>query len=398
MAEHNLLFNGNLDQNFESFRSDIKLQTPAGWGPWWLLPSKNAPTWQNQPPTFDGYMVEGQKTLRVSSPYATHTGGVYQQVPAVVGGQYELSVEAMAWSSEAEEDGQLQNASDVQLTVGVDPTGGLDGDSPVIIWSKPITALGKWGTVRLSFMAQANIMTVFLRSAPQLPKRQQMVFWRNGLLRPTGPYKRSTNIVGPGDTHLQLEPERPQPGQRLKATASAQRSHRNVELRVRRPDGELTAVVFQGGRQEDDRYFWGYEFAIDEEGLYDIRFLADNGSKLLAQRLVRSAREVQIVPSGRARLDYKRVYVLLPPTADVAWLVAAAKGSFIGRYTIGFSVDDGAIGDVAERVVIGVNPHHWPETLTTTWYLHHYPGTRFIPVVANAPEDLEAWLSEWVDE
>jgi hypothetical protein len=33
--------------------------------------------------------------------------------------------------------------------------------------------------------------------------------------------------------------------------------------------------------------------------------------------------------------------------------------------------------------------------LTASWFQQHYPGVKFTAVVANQPEDLEAWLKNW---
>jgi hypothetical protein len=400
MSENNLLRNSDLNQNFNPFRGEEKQLLPAGWGPWWVPPptSKTAPSWQNHVPRFDFRYIDGDMAALVSSPFATHTAGLFQQLPAVAGESYELSVEVQAWSSEAEEAGVIQDGSDVNLQIGLDPTGGLDGRSPLIHWSQPQQALGKWLTLRLTATAQAPIITLFLKSAPHLPKRQQIVFWRRAVCRPVGRYKRATSIVGPGDTHIQFTPERPHPVVEVTAVVSALRPHKHIELEATTPDGTPLPISFMGQRQQDDRYLWEYQFTVHDDGLYDVRFIGDKGARLLAQRLLKAAREVQIVPSGRPRLDFRRVYVLLPPTADETWLLAAARGSFIGRYTIGFSADDAGLGEVAERIVIGVNPHHWPETLTSAWYDQHYPGTRFLPIVANSPLDLQNWLELWLDE
>ena len=215
-------------------------------------------------------------------------------------------------------------------------------------------------------------------------------------LRHLGRYKRATNIVGVGDTHINLEPERPQFGETVTVDVSSQRPHRQGSLQIYTQDDQVVRAEFLGRRQADDRYEWRYSLTLEQEGLYDIRFVGDGGARLLSQRLIQAAREVQIVPSGAPRLDYRRTYVLLPPTADEQWFAAAARGSFAGRYTVGFSVDDAGVGEVRERHVIAVNPHHWPETLTSAWYVHHYPGTTFAAVVANSPADLEGWLRDQI--
>ena len=297
-----------------------------------------------------------------------------------------------------EEEEKIKNPADVNLQVGIDPTGGTDGESPIIQWSKVSNPISRWQKLRVSTVAQTNIMTVFLRSAPSLPKRQQQVFWKDALLQPTGRYRRSTNIVGPSDTHIQLDPEQPEPNQEISVHVSSQSPQDYAALRVLSPEGEPITSTLSDKGQKDDRYFWNFQFASPEKGLHDIRFIADNGARLLAQRLVRVIREVQIVASGAPRLDFTRTYVLLPPTADEEWAAAAGRGSFEGRFTVGFSADDAGVGDVSTRIVIAVNPHHWPDTLTGAWYQQHYPGTKFVPVVANTPADLESWLREWIYE
>ncbi|MEJ2747397.1 MAG: hypothetical protein P8183_05755, partial [Anaerolineae bacterium] len=261
-------------------------------------------------------------------------------MPSAAGNQYTLTVEGQAWSSEDAAPASRLEASDVNLQIGIDPTGGTDPDSPLILWSDVFQPLSLWETLTVTAVAEANLLTIFLKSAPNLPKRQQTIFWRNAFLRPIGRYKRSTNIIGAGDTHVTLEPERPQPGDTITATVSSNRSHEFVNLLVQRPDGTVAQ------EQVDDRTVWKYEFTTETDGLYDIRFIGDEGARLLALRLLRVARDVQIVPSDEARLHYQRVYVLLPPTADLKWLQAAAKGSFDGRYTIGFSADDAGIGNL----------------------------------------------------
>ena len=290
--------------------------------------------------------------------------------------------------------GRLE-ASDVNLQIGIDPTGGLDPSSPLIVWSEVAQPLSRWETLRVQAEAEAAIITLFLRSAPNLPKRLQSVFWRNAFLRPIGRHKRGVNIVGLGDTHISLEPEQPRPGEPITAVVSSSREHKFVELIVARPDDTWSKVVAKGRTVDEDRFLWRYQFSTDLDGLYDIRFVGDFGARLLALRLLQVARNVQLVPSDSARLNYRRVYVLLPPTANQKWALAAVKGGYDGRFTIGFSADDAGIGNLENRHVLAVNPHHWPEVLTASWFQQHYPGVKFTAVVANQPEDLEAWLKNW---
>jgi hypothetical protein len=400
----NLLHNGGLADSFAPFRNNEQWQTAFGWLPWWLPHKKEDPDWKNQAPTYLPFELDGAAVQRLQTPWATHVAGLLQQVPAAPGGRYRLLAECQAWSSESSEEGTLIEESDVNVQIGIDPTGGLDPTSPLVSWSDIAQPLGQWQSLELLIEAQNTIITVYLKSAPKLPKRQQSILWRRALLEPLDRYRRSASIVGPGDTHIILEPEQPQPGSRITATVSSVRNQPFVELIVKRPDNQLAVVAFQGLTQEKDRSLWRYDFGVAEPGIYDVRFVGDRGARLLAQQLLKVeekdplAATAEAEPSGAPRLDYQRVYVLLPPTADVKWLMAAARGSFDGRYTLGFSADDAGVGELKSRHVLAVNPHHWPETLTAAWFHKNYPGTRFTAVVANSPEDLESWLNNWTEE
>lgn len=395
MARTELLTNGRIGKPFHPHRDDKQLITAAGWAPWWLDPAPGSPDWKNRKPVFSAYTLDEGLTQQLSTPWGTHEAGLWQQVPSVAGNQYELSVEGQAWSSEDAAPGSRLEASDVNLQIGIDPTGGLDPTSPLIVWSEVAQPLSRWETLRVQSEAEAAIITLFVKSAPNLPKRLQSVFWRNAFLRPIGRHKRGVNIVGLGDTHVSLEPEQPRPGEPITAVVSSSREHKFVELIVSRPDDTWSKVVAKGRTVDEDRFLWRYQFSTDLDGLYDIRFVGDFGARLLALRLLQVARNVQLVPSDSARLNYRRVYVLLPPTASQKWVLAAAKGGYDGRFTIGFSADDAGIGNLENRHVLAVNPHHWPEVLTASWFQQHYPGVKFTAVVANQPEDLEAWLKNW---
>lgn len=395
MEQVNLLQNGDFAGEAGAYRNDDQLQTAAGWAPWWQRAGEQDPQWKNQKPKFAVSSLDGQPAQQVMTPYGTHVAGLWQQLPAAPGNRYVLSVMGQAWSSEDDEPGSRAQASDVNLQIGIDPTGGLDPDSPLVEWSDSAEPLSRWETLRLTATTEATVITVYLRSAPSLPKRQQSIFWRNAVLLPDGRYRRTVTVIGVGDTHIILKPEHPRPAEKVAVAVSSIQNHPFVELTIRRPDGKQSAVDYRGSSQEDDRTIWRYTFTPDHAGLYDIRFVGDRGARLLSQRLVRVSEQTQLVPSGEPREKYRRVYVLLPPTATEKWIVAAARGSYPGRYTVGFSADDAGVGDFEERHVLAINPHHWPGVLSAAWFKQNYPGAIFTPVVANSPETLEEWLKNW---
>ncbi|MFQ5420261.1 MAG: hypothetical protein ACE5EY_07850 [Anaerolineae bacterium] len=260
------LVNGALAEPYRSYRDDDKLTMAVGWAPWWISAKEDDPGWKNRQPVFDSMYLDGRLVQQISTPFGAHIAGLWQQIPAAAANEYEISAEGQAWSSESAESGSALEASDVNLQIGLDPTGGLDPESPLIIWSESANPLGQWQTVRLKAQAEAQIITIFLKSAPNLPKRQQSVFWRNVRFRPIGRYKRSINIIGAGDTHITVEPERPQPNQTVTAVISSTRLYDPAELVVRRPDDQRTAATFLDQTQDADRFIWRYEFVPDGDG------------------------------------------------------------------------------------------------------------------------------------
>ena len=399
MTPENLLLNGSLEDPFVPYRGDEKLTTAAAWMPWWVPQRATDPSWMNQLPRFSAAEIDDRPAQLVSSPMGTHTAGILQQVPAVRGDRYELLADVLARSSESLE--ALLEPSDPDVQIGVDPSGGLDATSPLVRWSDRQQPLGRWETMRLAVQAQSSILTIFLRSAPQRPKRMQEVYWRSVTLRPLGRPRRATRITGPGETTIVLTPEDAAPGSALAVTVQALRSHAYVSLLVLGPDDRPVPVHTSAALPGDGDKIWRYGFTPESAGVYDVRFVGDGGARLLAQQLLRVSPEAAHAPvagtesHGDARVAYQRVYVLLPPTADVWWLLAAARGAFERRFTIGFSADDAGVGNLTGRHVLAVNPHHWTEPLTAAWFQRHYPGTRFTAVVAAAPADLESWLQNW---
>ncbi|MBK8986898.1 MAG: hypothetical protein IPM39_12620 [Chloroflexi bacterium] len=397
MSQAEFLLNGNLGEPFYAVGGDTQRITAVGWMSWWLPPRPDDPNWKHRQPVFSNFTMDNRPVQQLTTPWGTHVGGLWQQAPAAPGNRYELTVEGQAWSSDEPTPGSRVEGSDVNLQIGIDPTGGVDPESPLIQWSAVAQPLSHWETLHLTADAETTTITIYLKSAPNLPKRQQSVFWRNAFLRPIGRHKRSVNIIGAGDTYITLEPEHPHPGEAVQVKVSSTREHRQVDLLVKDAAEVLTAVSPLGHTVDGERHVWRYDFTAVADGLYEVRFVGDKGARLLALRLLQVARDMQLVPSDASRLNYQRIYVLLPPTADVHWFMAAARGGFNGRFTIGFSADDAGVGDLTHKQVIAVNPHHWPEVLTPSWFQQHYPGVKFTAVVANRPDDLEAWLRKWFE-
>ncbi len=80
---------------------------------------------------------------------------------------------------------------------------------------------------------------------------------------------------------------------------------------------------------------------------------------------------------GDPRVQYDRIYILLPPTADREWALAAVDASWQFRRTIGGSADDAGVGNLDRRKVIAVNPEAWGRATTAmAWRVSSRRTTR----------------------
>jgi hypothetical protein len=102
---------------------------------------------------------------------------------------------------------------------------------------------------------------------------------------------------------------------------------------------------------------------------------------------------------GKVREQYRRIYVLLPPGTDKTWAHAIIDATWSrSGYTLGQSADDAGIGDLAQRIVIAVNPEQWGPGENGTglkgFFEQHYPGVEYRPVRATTPQQLRQQLEE----
>ncbi len=104
---------------------------------------------------------------------------------------------------------------------------------------------------------------------------------------------------------------------------------------------------------------------------------------------------------GKPRVPFSRTYVLLPPTADQAWAVAAMRATWDDkRYTVGGSPDDAGVGDLADKTVIAINPNEWGAGEDGKglkgFFDAYYPTVKYKPVTAVNPSQLIRILKKGV--
>jgi len=421
----NFLLNGDFENEFHRWRGTDELHMADGWTPWWVGQTGDDPTWKNRRPEYkratlivDPHRVRsGESAQQYFSFWGTHKAGLWQQVVVMPGSLLSFKAWGHAWSSEADRPRPSQNPTNVHMRIGIDPLGGADPMSTSIIWSREQNAIDEWRLFSVEAQAHTDIVTVFIKSAPEWPKKHQDIYWDEASLEvlQEGPEDAPT-AGGDRQTRFEITPAAPPPGMETIVRVLSPIGHVYISLIVRGPGQEALPVTGPTVGREGEERVWEYRFRPETAGPHTLVFGSDRGSRIICwTRLMVGAElpepdeeaepappaESAPVPAptgrGAPRVPYGRTYVLLPPTANSAWAEAAMRGGFDARRTVGFSADDAGIGDLNERRVIAVNPHHWVNELTAAWFDEHYPGVKFHSLIVDTPQKLARALRNWKD-
>lgn len=427
MSPQNLLQNGDFERGWEGthrrvlviptqgqayWREAGEIACPAGWNPWYRhgLPVEHdpqngvgwaAPEVRPCGLTPDPARVRnGQFGCLVFTFSRIHDAGLFQQVSVTPGARLKLSAYAHAWSnawgSPHESDPRWSEGSRVgynpffaeegtpglddaernfTFRLGIDPTGGTDPYAPTVVWGKGAHIYNAYYPVPpVETTAQADKVTVFLRSRCLWPFKHNDAYWDDVVLE----------IVGAlPQVSLRAEPASPEVGQTVRVVAQADRPVSNAELRVTGPDGATVPVSATAPLT--------WEFVPQKAGNHSAALFIPGVTSPLAQIVLVVRPRVWGLP----REQYARTYVLLHPGAGREWVQAILDSGAWDRYrwTVGGSADDAGIGALADKRVIAINPHRWPGDLEA-FFRQYYPGTRYVPIVAATPEELRRKLEQ----
>jgi len=166
----NLLQNPGFEGQFVTINADSSLQLAPNWQPW-SLPQGDSSSINAQPeykPAPASRVHSGSAAQEYNTFFATHTGGVYQRVPVTPGTELRFGIYVYVWSSASFANPDVsEDPNDVIVNVGIDPTGGTDGESASIVWSSDAEFYDEYRELSVSAISSATAVTVFVRSAPQ---------------------------------------------------------------------------------------------------------------------------------------------------------------------------------------------------------------------------------------
>ncbi len=356
-------------------RSVENVFTPPNWLTWfrhqpgsWEQPEVREIWKQNYPHR----VCSGEKAILLFTPYGKHDAGLLQRVRVTPGTRLRLTAWAHAGDSHPPQEGERgdsrprcsRNAVEQMATgnpagrskddapptgdpwsdavgnvvfyAGLDPTGGVDPFAETVVWGRGAPIYDAYHEVpAVEAMAQANVVTVFLRSRTRQALGNSDAYWDDVALVALDP----SGDTGPGHTHA--DPEQPaavDPVTRKGAPACGQN----------RKSGLVEA------RDE-----------VPTEG--------------------RATRQVASTAS---------TCVLLPriedPVERTEWRVAAAIGCADQMWAVGH-LGDGADTGPREREVIAVNPAAWERDLRA-WYNEHYLNVEYREIEAATPWEMAILL------
>jgi LysM repeat protein len=186
----NMLQNPGFESTYLPFNGDAKQLLAPGWTPWNKAAPPGSPTYMNNAPDYRASTArvhEGQAAQEFFTFYATHDGGLYQQVKVGVGAQVRFSVWVSVWSTLYDDPSRSEIPGGVKVQIGIDPNGGTDGAAASgIVWSTAEEFYDQFKALTVDATAQADTVTVFVRSTVSQPVKHSNVFVDDGSLVVTG--------------------------------------------------------------------------------------------------------------------------------------------------------------------------------------------------------------------
>lgn len=220
--EVNLLTNPGFENGFRSVSGRANPQVANGWEAW-ASTDPNAQAFQF-PPLYipasaansAGYIPQirsGTNAQVYYSPFETHDAGIYQRVTGITPGtELRFSIYAFVFSNAFDDLDRSEQPGGVALRVGIDPTGGTDPFSSNVVYSDTTISYDAYRQYSIIADAQANAVTVFVRSTVSEPVQNSVVYLDDAVLNVTPesqPVNTATNTARPTNTTAPTNTARP---------------------------------------------------------------------------------------------------------------------------------------------------------------------------------------------
>lgn len=182
----NLLRNPGFEGEYSTWWSGntpyVTVQIAPDWNPWWLPQVESDPSWRNRMPEYkpaapyQNRIHSGANAQQYFTFYGTHVAGIWQQVPVTPGARLRFSIWMQVWSSAFDDPNVSESDGQVDVKVGIDPTGGTDPFSATVVWSSPQRIYDQWFQMSIEANASSNNVTVYVRTEPQFPVKHNDIY------------------------------------------------------------------------------------------------------------------------------------------------------------------------------------------------------------------------------
>lgn len=201
----NLLQNPGFEPPYTPFNGDASRVVAAGWTPW-NVPPPGDPSFLNNVPEYRASQarVRSGSAQELFTLFSTHTGGVFQRVAVPKGAELQFSVFFNAWSTNFDDVTRSDTPGVLKMSVGIDPRGGVDPTRASVIYSPAQEFYDQYQQLTVTGKAEADFVTVFIRSAPEQPVKHNNVFIDDAELIITGGVTPIAQV--PTNTPTQLPP------------------------------------------------------------------------------------------------------------------------------------------------------------------------------------------------
>lgn len=160
------LENSGFEGGFREVDGIPELKVADYWTPWWDEDSAR-PEYKIATLVIDPRRVRtGQAAQQWFNNYNTHTAGIYQRVAVPYGAMIELTAWVQAFSSIADDFTESEGGK-YRMRIGLDPFGGLDPESPDVVWSNDghsIEPYDRYYELVVRARAQSSRVTIYIWS------------------------------------------------------------------------------------------------------------------------------------------------------------------------------------------------------------------------------------------
>ncbi|GAB4571994.1 MAG: hypothetical protein Kow0077_10210 [Anaerolineae bacterium] len=284
LLQTNLLVNPGFEDPFVPFDGDSTRMIANGWSAWHVPQREGDEGFRNLKPQYQPASAEnpdrilaGTNAQEYFSFFATHTGGVFQQVQVPAGAEVEFSVFIYIWSTVGDDPDLSEDPGRVQVQVGIDPNGGTDGESERIIWSEPLEYYDEYRQVSVRVPNVSNRITAFVRTTFDQPKKNNNVYLDNASL---------TVLSAPESTATQTVPPAPTATTPPTASPTVAPPEPSATVAGATPSSELPTPTQEVEATEETFATATPTLVVSEEFPYQLRYTVAAGDTVieLAQR------------------------------------------------------------------------------------------------------------------